>query len=229
MAKKDLRATWPQAFFALLLPVIIILTVRWLVIEPFVIPSGSMIPTLLIHDHIAVNKLAFGIQVPFSDKNLVRWAKPKRGDIVVFRYPQNPQVFYVKRIVGLPGDRMELSNKRLFVNGEPVATTEQLELKDENFEYFRESSFGSYTVRYEKESSADFAVMEVPAGRYFVLGDNRDQSADSRVWGFLPEENIIGKAGFIWLSCDQMLSSAPNLCDPQTLRFNRLFSSVGSR
>jgi signal peptidase I len=228
MQKKDLRATWPQAFFSLLLPVVIILMVRWLLIEPFVIPSGSMIPTLLIHDHIAVNKLAFGIQWPFSEKPMLRWSQPKRGDIVVFRYPANPQVFYVKRILGLPGDRLSLSDKVLKVNGEAVQTAPLEERDDGDFEYFEENSYGKYAVRYLVESSADFEIETIPQGKYFVLGDNRDQSADSRSWGFLPGENIIGKAGFIWLSCDKMLSSAPNLCDPQSIRWNRLFQPVSS-
>ena len=116
MAQPDLRATWPQALLTLFGPILLFLGVRWLIAEPFVIPSGSMIPTLHIHDHILVNKLAYGVHVPFSKSWLTHWSNPKRGDIVVFRYPENPDVFLVKRAIGLPGDRVALQSGALRIN-----------------------------------------------------------------------------------------------------------------
>lgn len=229
--KKDLRATWRQAILGLILPIALIFAFRWLVLEPFVIPSGSMLPNLQIHDHILVNKLAYGIQWPFLKRPLVRWSKPKRGDIIVFHYPENPSVFYVKRVVAVPGDNVSMQSGQLYINDAPVALEEYDAVGDEdreNFYYYKEGDEQKYTVRYLDPDSAQFGNQGIPAGYYYALGDNRDQSADSRVWGGVPEELIVGRASLIWLSCESMLEATPNLCDPSTLRWSRIFSWINN-
>lgn len=225
MARKDLRATWPQAWLTLFGPLLLFFAVRWLVIEPYVIPSGSLIPTLLVHDHIVVNKLAYGIHVPFSKKWIVQWAQPKRGDIIVFRYPSNPDVFYVKRAIGLPGDKISIREGVLFVNGEshpliPGDGPKSTHLPDDNYRYYIEDN---HWVRYLDPAASNFAEVTVPEGHVFGMGDNRDQSSDSRVWGFIPQENLVGRAWLVWLSCDMTLPSAQFLCDPSTIRWDRIF------
>jgi signal peptidase I len=222
--KKDLRGTWPQALLTFFLPIFLILFLRWLIIEPYVIPSGSMIPTLHIHDHIFVNKLAFGIHIPFGKKWIVNWSSPKRGDIVVFRYPENPEIFYVKRVQGVGGDEIGLRDGHLLVNGNKVDLNPQDYTESEDgFQYFKEKN---YTVRYRDPERANFHPVKVPEGHYFMMGDNRDQSSDSRFWGFVPQEYLIGRASVIWLACQSTLPSASFLCDPQTLRWDRFLLSV---
>lgn len=225
MKRVDLRATWTQALVTLLAPLVVFFTLRWLVAEPFVIPSGSMIPTLLVHDHILVNKLAYGAHFPFSKKWLMRWSSPKRGDIVVFRYPPQPDVFYVKRVIGLPGDRVVLDQGVLKINGQEISVEKyepppirSLEESD-SFEYFKEES---HLVRYRSKIMASSEEVVVPEKSYFMLGDNRDQSQDSRYWGFVPEENLVGRAWLVWLACAETLPSAQFLCDPKTLRWDRV-------
>ncbi len=220
MARNDLRATWPQALFTFFAPILILFSVRWLLIEPYVIPSGSMIPTLLIHDHIFVNKLAYGVHLPFSRHWLLNWKTPQRSEIIVFRYPSNPEVFYVKRVVGLAGDKIAVHEGELLVNGEAVP---QKKFQEAGFEYYEEAQ---HTVRYLQHSLSNFAEITVPEGSLFVMGDNRDQSSDSRSWGAVPLDHVIGRASFIWLSCRETLATARFLCDPQTLRWNRFFQSV---
>ncbi len=223
--KKDFRATWPQAFITFFAPMVMVLLVRWILLEPFVIPSGSMIPTLLIHDHIFVNKLAFGIHVPFSKKWFIHWSNPKHDDIAVFRYPETPEVYFVKRIVGLPGDEISVEHGTLSVNGEAKSLLEAPlpSEGDEKFKYFTESQ---HLVRYMDKEISFFHSIKVPEGQYFAMGDNRDQSSDSRVWGFIPEENFVGTVQKIWLSCEKTLPSASFLCDPSTIRWNRLLLGV---
>lgn len=229
--EKDLRGTWKQALFDFFLPIFLVLVVRWLFIEPYVIPSGSMIPSLKIHDHIFVNKLAFGIQNPFGEKLLLRWSLPGRGDIVVFRFPQNPNVFYVKRAIGLPGDQIEIKSGQIFVNDKPFEIEKSKEGNAEDpdaeaFEYFREKSEVSYSVRYQNIEALNFGPIRVKEDEVFMMGDNRDQSYDSRFWGGVPLENLIGTAQIVWLSCDQTLQSAQFLCDPTTIRWNRILKNI---
>lgn len=231
--KKDLRASWKQALTTFFLPVFLFILVRWLIAEPFVIPSGSMIPTLLVHDHILVNKISYSAHWPFSKKTIFSWSQPRRGDIIVFRYPKEPDIFYVKRLVGLPGDRLEFRNQRLFINDEEqvLSYPEESELQkimqlnedSDQFEYFKENS---HWVRLQYEHGNDYHQIVIPEQMYFALGDNRDQSSDSRVWGFVPEENIIGKAFLVWLSCQETLASAQFICDPQTIRWNRILHTL---
>ncbi len=228
--KSDLRGTWTQALATFFSPVILVCLVRWLFFEPFVIPSGSMIPTLLIHDHIFVNKMSYGIKWPFGKNFLFQWSHPSRGEVVVFRYPENPEVYYIKRVIGISGDEISLKDGVIQVNGQAVEQN-QIDFREPPagdlmpFEYLKESEIG-YMVRYQAKDRAQFPLTKVPENSFFVMGDNRDQSSDSRVWGFVPENNAIGVASRIWLSCDQTLVSAQFICDPQTIRWNRLMKKV---
>lgn len=229
MTTKDLRATWTQAFVLFLSPILFVMCVRWLLIEPYVIPSGSMIPTLLINDNVFVNKLKYGVKVPFGNQFIFRWANLQRGDVVVFRQPQNPDVFFIKRVVAIGGDTVSVEQGVLKVNDQAYKQ-ESIEIPraEEGFEYFKESMTPdrSYTIRYQSKEFSDFPATTIPENSFFVIGDNRDQSNDSRAWGVVPEENLVGKALIIWLSCDQTLSSARFLCNPQTMRAERIFKSI---
>jgi signal peptidase I len=229
--KKDLKGTWSQALLTFFTPILLVVGVRWILFEPFVIPSGSMIPTLLIHDHIFVNKLAFGIQAPFGHGFLVKWGHPTPGEIVVFRYPPNPDVFYVKRVVAVAGDEIEVKEGVILINGKPYSQElipEQNFEKsfEQDFDYFKEKSQTAYIVRYQDKEASTFGPKTVPEGHFFAMGDNRDQSSDSRFWGFVPESNLVGTSEIIWLSCDQTLASAQFLCDPSTIRWDRLLKNA---
>ncbi len=206
-----------------LTPLLLIAILRWLIIEPFVIPSGSMIPTLLVHDHIFVNKLSYGIRYPFSKKYLVRWGNPKVGDIIVFRYPEDPNIFYVKRVQAVSGDRLKIEKSDLILNDQIVERTPSVSFDDESdaegFTYFKERD---YMIRYKNAYEGQFNEITVPQDHVFAVGDNRDQSNDSRFWGSIPLDYVIGKPTLIWLSCDEPFPGTEMLCDPQTLRFQRI-------
>jgi signal peptidase I len=232
----NLKGTWAQAIATFLLPLFLVFIVRWMIIEPFVIPSGSMIPNLLIHDHILVKKFSLGLKVPFTNYWLIRWRQPHRGEVLVFRFPENPDVFYIKRLVGLPGDTVSVSNGQVKVNGVswPLQLVKSSELgnglqSEDGFDYFKESSGDSshivrfYSTPLSLDEDRDF---KVPEGHYFFMGDNRDQSSDGRVWGYVPDKYLVGPASLIWLSCENTLSSNSYLCDPREIRWKRLFSSV---
>ncbi len=233
-SKKNLKGTWRQALLTFFGPLLLVFIFRFFVLEPFVIPSGSMIPTLLIHDHLMVFKGSFGIKSPFSDTWWMRWSGPQHGDIVVFRYPQNPKVFYIKRVVGLPGDRLVFEKNQLSINGEvlPIEKWQgKASFSDEDFDLFIEKNLAkSYVVRYSRnedtQSSSPRLEVEVPEKNYYMMGDNRDQSSDSRVWGFVPDQYLVGRAWAIWLSCENTLLSAQMVCDPLTIRWQRIFKSV---
>jgi signal peptidase I len=180
------------------------------VAEPFRIPSGSMMPTLLVGDFILVNKYAYGIRLPVLKTKLIDVGEPQRGDVVVFRFPRNPSDDYIKRIVGLPGDHISYYNKTVYVNGKLV--------KQNTIGLYKGVGSGSImSDAIEKQESLgkikhDILIKEdrlnmdgefiVPPGHYFVLGDNRDNSNDSRYWGFVPEKNLVGRAFMIWLNWD---------------------------
>lgn len=232
-AKRSLKGTWPQALLSFFIPILLILSVRWALFEPYVIPSGSMIPNLLIHDHILVSKWSYGLRWPFSDSWIVRWSEPKRGDIVVFRYPQNPELFYVKRLIGLPGDHVRVFSSRLEVNGQVLETPgDAPELNVGGYLNLERSDGEAYVVRWlnppheaEPDETPRFETT-VEEGRYLFMGDNRDESSDGRSWGTVPEANLIGPARVIWLSCESMLESSAFVCDPATIRWDRLFRSL---
>jgi len=194
-----------------LFPVIlIVLILRSFIVEPFRIPSGSMMPTLLVGDFILVNKFAYGIRLPVINTKIINIGEPKRGDVVVFRYPNDPSTDYIKRVIGLPGDRIAYYNKKVYVNGKEFPQQEQAiyegvgsgigesgsHLKNENILGVKHHILindDKPTINY------DFVV---PAHHYFVMGDNRDNSNDSRFWGYVPEENLVGKAFMIWMNWD---------------------------
>lgn len=197
--------------------VLVIFAFRSTFFEPFRIPSGSMIPTLNIGDFILVNKFSYGFKVPYSDMfsdpiYITSFEPPKRYDVVVFKYPPEPSVNYIKRIIGIPGDEIELINKAVFINGQEVtatadtspATTDFTKSFDDipvNFYKLKNDRADFYFQNSVRETQADtISKFKVPEGMYFVLGDNRDFSADSRFWGFVPKENIKGKAMLVWMS-----------------------------
>ena len=192
-------------------------------IEPFRIPSGSMIPTLMIGDHIFVNKMAYGLKVPFSDllrdqpSFIKKGDLPKRGDIVVFVYPKDENVYYIKRVIGLPGDVVEIRNKVLYINNNMIhreqvsgSISEDLFYKlddpkysSQNLDVYNERlDAGNHLIMLDKTnfSGESSSPVTVPPDSIFVMGDNRDFSNDSRFWGFVPMKNVKGKAIFIWLS-----------------------------
>ncbi|MEZ0391799.1 MAG: signal peptidase I [Pseudobdellovibrionaceae bacterium] len=225
--KKNLKGTWRQALLAFFGPVLLVVLVRWLFIEPFMIPSGSMLPNLLIHDHIFVNKLSFGIQNPLARGFLVQWSHPQVGDIVVFRFPENPDVFFVKRILAVGGDEISIKNGIVTLNGKALPLEAWTpEFSDESFDYFLETSNKTYLIRYRNKEDSYLDTTKVPEGSFFVIGDNRDQSNDSRFWGPVSERFLIGRASFIWLSCEKTLTSAQFLCDPSTIRWDRLLKKI---
>ncbi|HLW04134.1 MAG TPA: signal peptidase I [Azoarcus sp.] len=215
---------WWVEYGASFFPVILVVfTLRSFIAEPFKIPSGSMIPTLHVGDFILVNKYTYGIRLPVINKKIISINDPQRGDVMVFRYPQDPSMDYIKRVVGLPGDRVEYRNKRLTINGEDIALVPDGEyLHPERLYYsprFREklgdkehavliepdvppyiSSAMNFPHRENCTYTSSGLTCTVPEGHYFALGDNRDASSDSRVWGFIPEENIVGRAFFIWFN-----------------------------
>jgi signal peptidase I len=213
---------YPKSFFPVIL---IVFCLRSFVIEPFKIPSGSMIPSLLVGDFILVNKYTYGIRLPVINRKVMEINQPKRGEVLVFRYPEDTSIDYIKRIVGLPGDTVTYQNKQLIVNDVPVKMT----YKDD-YKYVEAGLGYIYSKRY-KESFGDqeYAILVdqnisglqlsgvrqfpfrknctydrtgftciVPDGNYFTLGDNRDSSSDSRYWGFVPDQNIVGKAFMVW-------------------------------
>jgi signal peptidase I len=172
---------------ALFIALILALVIRALVVQAFSIPSGSMIPTLLVGDYLLVNKFSYGIRNPFSNKVLIPTWSPQRGDVAVFIFPQDPSKDYIKRIIGLPGDRVQVINKKVYVNGELFALPQ--------------ARFADSTVIPFNQSTRDnFGPIVVPKDSYFFLGDNRDQSYDSRFWGFVPMDALRGKAVIIYFS-----------------------------
>ncbi len=189
----------------------IVLVLRSFLYEPFQIPSGSMIPTLQVGDFILVNKYTYGLRLPVIGTKVVALNEPQRGDVMVFKEPMNPNINFIKRVVGVPGDKIEYRNKTLYVNGEKVPETFVAELRDEfeprlgrNLVYrIYEETIGGVTHQIRKDMDIENRLPQtewaVPEGHYFVMGDNRDRSNDSRYWGFVPEANIVGKAVYIWM------------------------------
>lgn len=210
---------WTAGMFPVILVVFLL---RSFLFEPFKIPSGSMIPTLLVGDLILVNKFEYGLRLPVLHTKITQGHPPQRGDVMVFRYPPKPSQDYIKRVVGLPGDEVAYLNKKLTINGQPVSKSAMPSfLEEDSMQYrtqFEEELGGkkhmllNYEDRPAYIQTGDFpqsencrysiegVVCKVPAGHYFMMGDNRDNSLDSRYWGFVPEENIVGRAFLIWMN-----------------------------
>ena len=219
-----LAQPWWLDWTAGLFPVIIsVFFLRSFLVEPFKIPSGSMIPTLLVGDLILVNKFHYGLRVPVLNTKITEGEKPQRGDVMVFRYPPKPSLDYIKRVVGLPGDTVAYLNKRLTINGKTIETQSVPEFFDEDsMRYFKQyqETLGAQPHRLLNDDdrpafipgvekfpgfeacryTIEGVTCTVPEGQYFMMGDNRDNSMDSRYWGFVPEKNIVGKAFFVWMN-----------------------------
>jgi len=222
--QKLLMQPWWLDWTAGLFPVIVtVFLLRSFLFEPFKIPSGSMIPTLQIGDLILVNKFHYGIRLPVANTKVTAGTPVQRGDVMVFRYPPKPSVDYIKRVVGIPGDEVAYLNKKLTVNGQPVPSEALPDYFDEStmryFRHARESLPGKtheiiidndrpafipgaddFPGRDNCRYSVEGVVCKVPEGHYFMMGDNRDNSLDSRYWGFVPDKNIVGKAFFVWMN-----------------------------
>ena len=228
-----LMQPWWLDWTAGLFPVIaVVFVLRSFLFEPFKIPSGSMIPTLWVGDLILVNKFTYGVRLPVLQTKVTDGTPPARGDVMVFRYPPQPNVDYIKRVVGLPGDEVAYLNKRLSINGTPVETQAIPDFFDEStMRYSKqfEEKVGDQSHRllintdapafvqgasnfpYRENClySVEGVVCKVPAGHYFLMGDNRDNSLDSRYWGFVPEANIVGKAFFVWMNFGNLKRIGP--------------------
>ncbi len=238
------RSIFPVIAFVLIL--------RSFIYEPFQIPSGSMKPTLLIGDFILVEKFSYGLKDPVWRNQLIETGKPERGDVAVFKYPENPQIDYIKRVIGLPGDRIVYRNKELYIQpacaagmsdcpklkkvervgvnaGEFMFENVPLErhkeqLGDVTHDILINPRRGEPTAYYYREGNLDVGEFVVPEGQYFMMGDNRDNSTDSRFWGFVPEANLVGKATAIWISFefDRKPSDFLPTWVPTGVRFNRV-------
>lgn len=232
-AKSKLR----QNVEALVFAVALALLIRTFVFQPFKIPSGSMIPTLLVGDHLLVNKFIYGTKIPFTDKVIFPIEKIKRGDVIVFTYPNTEHdpskngIYYIKRVVGISGDRIDLDGRQLVINGQkvPLEFTGSYvdERNGEQFDEYGEDLFGyKHTAIFRKgrestNKGSFIPVSVVPEGYVFVMGDNRDNSQDSRFWGFVPVENIAGKAFLIHWSWD---FDSPDF--QNKVRWNRILSGI---
>ncbi|MGZ2744185.1 signal peptidase I [Burkholderia stagnalis] len=219
-----LRQPWWLEYTASFFPVILaVFVVRSFVVEPFKIPSGSMVPTLLVGDFILVNKFDYGLRMPITNTKITQGRALERGDVVVFRYPKDESVDYIKRVIGLPGDTVAYQDKQLTINGKPVPETALPDyFDDERQNYAKQFEetvdgrknailnnpavppfvMGAYDYPYRDNCTYNSrgVICKVPAGHYFMMGDNRDNSADSRYWGFVPDKNIVGRAFFIWMN-----------------------------
>lgn len=242
LSPRKKKSTFREYAEALITALLVAFVIRSFVIEAFKIPSGSMIPTLMIGDHIFVNKFTYGLRIPFTKKRIVTFKTPERGDPIVFIYPMDESKDFIKRAVGLPGDRIRIQGDEIFINEVQVVrqqirvapkenSTALLEVVPEaiasqsgvhtistfpgweDYQYYVEPLGDvQHLVQFDDRPSYEGLEFEVPADHLFVMGDNRDNSADSREWGFVPMENIKGKAMFVWLSIDY---------DRKTLRWNR--------
>ena len=222
------QPTWVEYSGSFFPVIALVFFLRSFLYEPFKIPSSSMVPTLLVGDLILVNKFTYGIRLPVLNKKVIEVNNPQRGDVMVFKYPMDMTQDYIKRVIGVPGDKITYENKRLTVNGKPIEYTALDDyLDDERLEYrkqFREDLTGVSHRILNNEQAPTLNLPDVktfphsencsykyegftcvvPEGNYFMMGDNRDNSADSRYWGFVPDKNIVGKAFFVWMNLSNL-------------------------
>jgi signal peptidase I len=225
-----LEPAWLDLGRSFFLVIFVVFFVRSFIAEPFKIPSGSMIPTLRIGDFILVNKYAYGLRLPVTNQRLIDVGAPQRGDVMVFRYPRDPSTDYIKRVVGIPGDKVTYSQKQLLINDQPVTVSATPPLAGADAQEFpnvqrMQEQLGEHlhTIQLRPERPPldlgqvmDFPNREacrynsegftctVPPGNYFMMGDNRDSSSDSRYWGFVPDRNIVGRAFIVWWNFDEL-------------------------
>ena len=218
-ADEPILVEYAKSFFPVILVVFLI---RSFIVEPFKIPSGSMMPTLLAGDYILVNKFTYGLRVPILNNTFFEFNHPTRGDVFVFHYPPEPSIDYIKRVVGLPGDKIRYQDKQLIINGQHLAVQAlgdyeyvmsglnvmtakkyREQLGNVQHDILIHDVVGNYDADAIGAKFANNEEIVVPAGHYLAMGDNRDNSSDSRVWGFVPERNLVGKAFFIWMNFDQ--------------------------
>jgi signal peptidase I len=215
---------WTAGLFPVILVVFLL---RSFLFEPFKIPSGSMMPTLLVGDLILVNKFHYGVRLPVINKKIIANHDPQRGDVMVFRFPKDPSTDYIKRVVGVPGDEVVFRNQQLFLNGQAVPTEPMpppgfydeearryapefkeklgdvehgILINPQSTQFWKSQEDNQFPFRENCRYSAEGVACKVPPGNYFMMGDNRDNSLDSRYWGFVPDENIVGRAFFIWMN-----------------------------
>lgn len=238
-AKLPILVDYSKSFFPVIL---IVFVLRSFLVEPFKIPSGSMLPTLLIGDFILVNKFEYGIRLPVINKKVIELGTPKNGDVMVFRYPNDPSLDYIKRVVGIPGDVVEYVDKKLTINGKPIQSVREgkYEYTAQGLNFIQGATWreqlgehshiamtqadmppvivhqveGNFPSRDNCSYNDNGFKCTVPAGHYFMLGDNRDASNDSRYWGFVPEQNIVGRAFFIWWNFDDFLNMVKSFSRP---------------
>jgi len=213
-AKEPVLVDYARSFFPIFL---IVLVIRSFVVEPFRIPSGSMMPSLLVGDFILVNKFTYGLRLPVSDTKVLELGEPERGDVVVFRFPKDKSIDYIKRVVGLPGDRIAYRGKMLYINGEAMGYVKNGiyegdgGARESGAILATENLAGVEHPILVNPRAPDFGFgcgvlaageVTVPEGEYFMMGDNRDNSNDGRCWGFVPEDHLVGKAFAIWMNWD---------------------------
>jgi signal peptidase I len=205
--KEPVYVEYARAFFPVIL---LVFLVRSFVVEPFRIPSGSMLPSLLVGDFILVNKFSYGIRVPVLNRKILGSGTPSRGDIVVFRFPEDPSINYIKRVVGLSGDRIVYKDKKVYVNGKlmvqrdprPYGLTGSGRRIVEALEVTEQLGNVVHDILITDRKNDQAMTFIVPDNHYFVMGDNRDRSNDSRYWGHVPDKNLVGKAFLVWFSLD---------------------------
>lgn len=184
--KKSVFREYVEAF---IIAILLALFIRTFIIQAFKIPSSSMVPTLLIGDHLLVSKFYYGIKVPFTGATLIPWNSPKHGDVIVFKYPKDRSIDYIKRVIGIPGDTIRIKNKKIFINDKPIEDPH--------------AHFMTKTILNGSVSPRDnFGPITVPANKVFAMGDNRDNSSDGRFWGFVNQKDIRGKAFILYWSWD---------------------------
>ena len=177
------KSKWREYGESIVIAIILALIIRSSVVQAFKIPSGSMIPTLLIGDHILVNKFIYGVKFPFTDKKIFSWKNPERGDVIVFIYPVDKEKDFIKRVIGVEGDKIEIKGKKIFINSRPY-----------------DDPSGYYCEENKDRNKENFGPIVVPEGSLFMMGDNRDRSYDSRFWGFVNLDQVKGKAFIIYWS-----------------------------